>query len=263
MNNQAIGIIDDGFGGLAAVKELNSRLPHENIICLSDIENFPYEKHSKDAVDSYISKCIDILADKDVKLIINTCDCTGTTAVNSTSGSIPVIGIHLPAAQAACGSTKNGKIGIIGSYPSVQSGIISKAVKTIRPGTLVTGNASALIAPAVIDDYIHKNPSLIKAILEDCISPLKNDMADTIILGSAYCEFINEIAAELTGNSITLVSPVKEAVKSAELILFERGMLSETEENGSNSYLVNGNESFFKEYAAKLCGGKINGKIIS
>lgn len=262
MNNQAIGIIDSGLGGIAAIRELNNTLPHENVLYLSDIANFPYEKENRDTVKDYICKSAEFLASKNVKLIINACDFIGALPLNEKLNGLSVIGMQLPAAQVACSSTKNGKIGIIGNAVAVRSGSISKAIKTIRPSTTVIGSISSLIVPAVIDGYHKKNSDLIKSILSECLLPILNDGADTIIFGSIYFEFVSDLIREITGNSITLISPIKEAVKVAELSLFEHDTFSDSSNNGCNTLYVHGNEEFFKENSIKLSNFKINGKII-
>ena len=263
MEGQSIGIIDDGFGGLAALISLNELLPHENVIYLSDTAHFPYEKDSPENVGRFIASAGEVLAAHGAKLVINACGYAGTALANNLPCGVPCIGMHFPAAQAACSSTRNGKIGVVGSASAVQSGYFGKAVKTIRPGTSVAGSFSPLIAPAVIGDYIHRNPELLGNIIDDCLSPLKEDGVDTIILGSSCCNFIRDEIAAAAGGAVTVISPVREAVKAAELFLFEHGLLSESEEPGETSYLVSGSEDFFKTNAAKLCGGKLNGKIIA
>lgn len=257
MDNRAIGILDAGFSGLAAVRELCSLLPHEDIVYYSDITHFPYEKENADSVREYVCRGAEFLAEKDVKLILNVCDC-GCPEPND---DILCMGMQLPAAQAACSSTRNGKIGIIGSTSAAQSGTISKAVKTIRPGTSVIGSISTLVSPAVLGGYPVRNPDLFSAVLEDCISPLRNEGADTMILGNMFFEFTAELVRAAVGAQVTVVSPVHEAVRAAELMLFERGMLSENSGAGNVSYFINGNHEFFKEHASRLCGGRLNGKI--
>lgn len=261
MDDRAIGIMDAGFGGLAAVAGIASALPNEDVIYLSDIAHFPYEKESAGDIREHICRSAGFLAEKNVKLIIDVCDCACPGLPEKFPESIPLVGIHLPAAQAACSSTKNGRIGVIGNSFSGKSLMINKAVKTIRPGTSVVGSVSPLISPAVLSGYPDSKPDVFRAVLDDCIAPVKAEGADTIVLGSALFEFIAEQIRKSAGSQVTVVAPVHEAVKAAELLLFERGLLSEKTSEGSVSYFINGEPEFFRENAARLCGGKLNGKI--
>lgn len=262
MSDHAIGIIDAGFGGLAEVRAVQRLMPGENIIYYSDMMHFPYDKENKCEVDERLRSSAEFLADRGVKLIINACDCIGHKSPEIFAENIPCVDLQLPAAQAACSCTKNGRIGLMGSAASVQNGIIGKAVKTIRPGTVIAGSVSPLIIPAVIGDYVHRNPSLLRAVIDECTSDLKNAGVDTIIMCSPCCEFIAEQISESAGSGITIVSPVNEAAKAAELLLFEHGLLSDSDKIGSVEYIINGNEEFFTEHTAKLCSEKINITII-
>lgn len=261
MDERAIGIMDAGFGGLAAVEELASAMPNEDVIYLSDIAHFPYEKESGGDIKEHICRSAEFLAEKNVKLIINVCDCACAGLPEGSPENIPVVGIQLPAAQAACSSTRNGRIGVIGSSPAGKGVTINKALKTIRPGTSVIGSVSTLISPAVLSGYQNSKPAVFRALLDDCIAPVRDGGADTMILGSALFEFVSGQIREAAGLQVTVVAPVHEAVKAAELLLFERGLLSERASEGTVSYFVNGDHEFFRENAARLCGGKLKGKI--
>lgn len=261
MNNRAIGIIDAGFGGLAAAKSLRELLPAENIIYFSDIARYPYEKYTADEAEGYIAESAGLLAEKEVKLILNASGCLFESAADGMVCGVPFIGTELPAAQAACSSTRNGKIGIIGSAAAVRNGIIGRAVRTIRPGTIVCGSVSMLIAPAVLGDYVHRNPKVMRAVVEDCLTPFGESEPDTIILGSSYCEFVRELILEAADDSATIISPAAEAAKAAELYLFEHDLLADREGEGTSEYIVNCGEDFFVENASALYGKKLEGTI--
>ncbi len=129
MNNDAIGVFDSGMGGLTAVKELNRLLPNENIIYLGDTARVPYGSRSRETVMRYARQDAEFLRKHKIKMIIAAC---GT--VSSVVGTKPFIedmpftGVILPAAQAACAATKNGRIGVIGTPATIRSGSYAKAI---------------------------------------------------------------------------------------------------------------------------------------
>lgn len=262
MKNQAIGIIDSGLGGLAVVQELKRQLPDERLIYFSDMQHYPYEIRSIGKVTENMRRSLELLAEKNVKLIINACGYMGADLPEKEFSGIPCVGLCMPAAQAACSLTKNGRIGIIGSAQAVHSGVFSKAIKTIHPGTSVAGSGSPLLIPAVTEDYLHKDPVLLTQIIKECTDPVTESGADTIITCSPYCDFITELIAAEAGDGVKLVSPVREAVKAAELILFERDLLADGSENADTVYLVNGSSEYFAGRAAKLCGADFSGKNV-
>ena len=61
MNDQAIGIFDSGIGGLTCVKEMNSILPHENIVYFGDTARIPYGTRSRDTIRIYAEQDIEFI----------------------------------------------------------------------------------------------------------------------------------------------------------------------------------------------------------
>ena len=53
MSNQPIGVFDSGLGGLTAVKQLRSIMPHENIIYFGDTGRVPYGNRSVETIRRY------------------------------------------------------------------------------------------------------------------------------------------------------------------------------------------------------------------
>ena len=100
-----------------------------------------------------------------------------------------------------------------------------------------------------------------RAVVEDCLTPFEESGADTVILGSSYCEFVRELILEAADDSVTIISPAAEAAKAAELYLFEHDLLTDREGEGTSEYIVNSGEVFFMENASALCGEKLKGTI--
>ena len=53
MDKRAIGVFDSGMGGLTTVRELERRLPHEDIIYFGDTGRVPYGSRSPETILRY------------------------------------------------------------------------------------------------------------------------------------------------------------------------------------------------------------------
>ena len=53
MSSQPIGVFDSGLGGLTAVKQLRSIMPHENIVYFGDTGRVPYGNRSVSTISRY------------------------------------------------------------------------------------------------------------------------------------------------------------------------------------------------------------------
>lgn len=250
MNNDAIGVFDSGIGGLTTVQALRNLLPNENIIYFGDTARIPYGTRSKETVLRYAQEDVAFLRRHPIKMIIAAC---GT--VSSVVGTKPFVtdmpftGVLLPAVQAACGATKNGKIGVIGTPATIRSGSFAKAIKTINPHTTVVGNACPMFVHLVENGYTDRENPVTRMIAEEYLLPIKREGVDTLILGCTHYPVIRDIIADVMGEEVTLISTGEEAAKHANLLLLDKDLLSDREEPGTTTFYVSDSVALFAENA--------------
>ena len=79
MNNNRIGILDSGLGGLSVLKELLKILPNEDYLFYEDSINNPYGEKCDKEIFEIVSKIVDYLLEKGCKIIVLACN-TATTS---------------------------------------------------------------------------------------------------------------------------------------------------------------------------------------
>ncbi len=264
MNNDAIGVFDSGIGGLTAVKELNKLLPNENIIYFGDTARVPYGSRSRETVMKYARQDVEFLRKHKIKMIIAACGTVSSVVgTKSLVTDIPFTGVILPAVQAACGATKNGRIGVIGTPATIKSGSFGKAVKNINPHAFVIGNPCPLFVHLVENGYTDRNNKITKLAAEEYLAPIKAEGVDTLILGCTHYPVIKEIISDIMGNDVTLISPGAEAAKYAQSCLMEKDMLSDRTESGKNTYYVSDSTELFEENAKHFLEHAVEGEVFS
>jgi len=262
MSDLAIGVFDSGVGGLTAVKELNNILPNENIIYFGDTARIPYGSRSKETILKYANEDINFLRQHGIKMIIAACG-TVSSVINTKAlvEDIPFTGVLLPAVQAACGATVNGKIGVIGTQATIKSGSYGRAIKTIRPNSFVVGKACPLFVPLVENGYTDKDNKIARMVVEEYLEPIKNEGVDTLILGCTHYPLLKEIIADIVGEGVTLISAGEEAAKFANLCLLEQNLLNTSDNIGKNTFYVSDSVEMFEENAKQFLGHDVHGDV--
>jgi len=264
MNNDAIGVFDSGVGGLTAVIELNRLLPSENIIYFGDTARIPYGSRSKETVLRYAREDIAFLRKHKIKMVIAACGTVSSvTGTKSLVDDLPFTGVLLPAAQAACGATRNGKIGVIGTPATIKSAGFAKAIKTIRPNTTVIGNPCPLLVHLVENGYTDRNSKILQLALEEYLTPIKASGVDVLILGCTHYPLVSEAIGDFMGSGVKLISTGEEAAKYAEKVLISNDLLTESTDQGTNVFYVSDSVELFEENAKHFMRSEIKGKVFA
>ena len=224
-----IGVFDSGVGGLTVAREIMRNLPNECIVYFGDTARVPYGSKSKDTIIRYAKQIIRFLRTQDVKAIVIACNTASALALEEVEKEldIPIIGVVEPGARVAAATTKNGKIGVIGTESTINSHMYPQLIKEYRPDVTVFGKACPLFCPLVEEGWL-KDPvteEVAKRYLKDL---LKEDI-DTLILGCTHYPLLRSLLSGLVGDQIQLVNPAYETAKELERLLKKENLDNEGE----------------------------------
>lgn len=222
-----IGIFDSGVGGLTVAREIIRQIPEERIVYFGDTARLPYGSKSKDNIIRYSRQIIRFLRTKNVKAIVIACNTASAYALETVAkeSDIPIIGVINAGARAAAAATRNGKIGVIGTRGTIQSGIYTKVLQELNPSIQVTGKACPLFVPLVEEGLLHD--SVTDEIASRYLSDLKGKYIDTLVLGCTHYPLLRSTLRRLLGESVTLVNPAYETAIELRKLLLEQGLLHE------------------------------------
>ena len=176
---------------------------------------------------------------------------------------IPFTGVILPAAQAACGVTKNGKIGVIGTPATIKSGSFVKAIRGINPHIKVYGNPCPLFVHLVENGYTDRDNKITRLAAEEYLAPIKAEGVDTLILGCTHYPVIKDIIGDIMGENVTLISSGAEAAKYAHNCLLEKDLLSDRTQPGKNTFYASDSVELFEENAKHFLEHPVQGEVFS
>lgn len=237
MNNEPIGIFDSGVGGLTVLKELSRILPAENIIYLGDTARVPYGIRSAETVIRYSFECTDFLLKQDIKLLVVACNTVSAISIHEIRKrvSIPVIGVIEPGARAAVNSTKNRRIGVIGTEATINSSAYLKAIKSLDADIDVFGLSCPLFVPLVEEGWTEG--TIARLIAEKYLKEIMDKGVDTLVLGCTHYPLLKGVISEIM-NDVFLVDSAIETAKVVNDVLSENGMLRSRGHRGEKKFFV-------------------------
>lgn len=181
-----IGIFDSGLGGLCALKELHRILPDANLVYFGDTGRTPYGTRSPETIMKYAAQDARFLLSRNVRAILIACGTVSTVALNALKISlpVPVYGVVSAASREAAASTKNGKIGVMGTGATISSGVFEHELKLINGSLTVTSVACPLLVPVV--EYGFADDEIAYLAVKRYLQPIVDADADTVILGCTH-----------------------------------------------------------------------------
>jgi glutamate racemase len=212
---KSIGIFDSGFGGLDIMKGIVRALPEYDYIYLGDTARVPYGTRSKEIIYGFTKEAVDFLFGKNCELIIFACNTASSDALRLIQKKhVPehcknkkVLGVLIPAAEAASSATKNNKIGVMATASTVASQSFTRELKKINPKVKIFQQACPLLVPLV--EAGEQNAEIAEMILKKYLRPLLARKIDTLILGCTHYGILEPKIKKIVGKEVKIVSEAK------------------------------------------------------
>ena len=205
-----IGVFDSGVGGLTVAREISRQLPYENIVYFGDTARVPYGSKSQNTIIRFSEQIIRFLRTKQVKAIVIACNTASALALDAVKDEfdLPIIGVVIPGARAAVEATTNGKVGVVGTEATVQSGMYTKVIQGMNPKIEVIEKACPLFVPLVEEGF--KEHIVTREIIEYYLESMRNTDIDAMILGCTHYPLLRSKIREYMGDKIQIVNPAYE-----------------------------------------------------
>lgn len=232
MSNNPIGVFDSGIGGLTVVKEITRLLPDESIVYLGDTARVPYGTRSKETITKFAKELTGFLLKKNVKCLVVACNTISATCLDEIEkiSPVPVIGVVKPTIEMAIITTKNNKIGVIGTTGTINSGAYDKKIRQINSKIKVCSTACPLFVP-IAEEGLDEHQAT-KLIAKEYLADLSKKGVDTLILGCTHYPLLYKVIQKTMGKKITLVDSAKPTAGKLKRLLEKKGLLA----NGGPNY---------------------------
>ncbi len=257
-DNRAIGIFDSGLGGLTVAKEIIKLLPDENIVYFGDTGRVPYGTRSRDTILRYAREDEAFLLRQDVKLIVAACGTVSSVAAETGNElPVPFVEVVSHSAKSAVRATKNGKIGVLATAATINSGAHKKIITSLLPKAEVFESSGTLLVPLVEEGLTSADDIVVTEILRRYLSKFIEKRVDTVILGCTHFPLLSSAIKKVMGEDVTLINMGVSTAEAVRELLSERDALNHEGDSNHRFYISDKPRSFTKT-AAILLGESID-----
>lgn len=255
-----IGVFDSGVGGLTVARAIIDQLPHEEIVYVGDTAHGPYGPLPIAEVRAHALRIMDELVDSGVKLLVIACNTASAAVLRDARerytrvDGIPVVEVIQPAVRRAVASTRNGRIGVIGTEATIGSRAYDDTFAAAPHLEL-----RSVACPAFVD-YVEAGvttgPELL-ATAQRYLDPLRAADVDTLVLGCTHYPLLTGVVSYVMGDAVTLVSSAEETAKDVYRALVGHGLERDPGLPARHEFLATGDAAAFEVLARRFLGPEV------
>lgn len=252
--NNPIGVIDSGVGGISVLKCIRAHLPHENLIYVADSKFAPYGEKANEEITCRVLTAFNFLNKQEVKSVVVACNTATAASIQIVRDKFnyPIIGME-PAVKPASLMSKNKVVGVLATS-----------------GTLLSAKFSALLEHHGNDIHFITQPcfglvelveqgdlesSALTALLKKYIDPLLKEDIDTLVLGCTHYSFIKPAIQKLMPDHIKIIETGDAVANYLNHVLIEKHLLNKNTALGTTDFWTNSLDQNAGNVIAKLWGG--------
>ncbi|HLP23903.1 MAG TPA: glutamate racemase [Microbacteriaceae bacterium] len=257
MTDAPIGIFDSGVGGLTVARAVADQLPNESILYVGDLAHSPYGPKPIAEVRGYALEVLDDLVAQGVKMLVIACNTASAAMLRDARErySVPVIEVIQPAVRRAVATTRNGRVGVIGTQGTISSRAYDDAFAAAPHLELVTAACPRFVE--FVEAGITTGPELL-AVAEEYLEPLRAAQVDTLVLGCTHYPFLKGAISYVMGDEVTLVSSDVETANDVYRTLVSSGQERRATSVPRHRYEATGEDAeHFLALAHRLLGREI------
>jgi len=256
-NTKPIGIFDSGVGGLTVVKQVLNRLPREAIVYFGDTARVPYGTKSAKAVQSFAIEDTEFLLRQGVKMVVVACHTACSVALDELISrfAVPILGVVEPGVDSALKSTRNGRIGVIGTRGTIASGTYEKQLTGKDTGVRVFSRACPLFVPFAEEGWLEGE--IILKVAEAYLEPFRQSGIDTLILGCTHYPLLKTVIAQVLGDGVILIDSATETARVIQTRLHELRIACDGKGLPEHRFTVSDIPEPFRDVGERFLGTKL------
>jgi glutamate racemase len=235
--------------------ELLVSLPAEDFVYLGDSANFPYGIKTTEELRGYVGRNSRLLFGRGAKLLVIACNSATGAGLDvaeevAREHGADAIGVVAPAAEVAAAITESGKVGVIATPATVQSGAYRRELERQHRTLDVIEVEAPNLAP-IIQHGFPFDQAVVDTVRSYCL-PLQRAEIDTLILGSTHYPLVAPMLQRILGRDVRLVSAGHAVAAAAQRYLEARGLLTKSAGEGDYRFLCSGDVESFRELGTRF-----------
>ena len=258
MNDAPIGIFDSGVGGLTVARAVSAQLPQESILYIGDTARSPYGPKPIADVRRYALEVLDDLVEQGVKMLVIACNTASAAMLRDAREryDVPVVEVINPAVRTAMSTTRNGRVGVIGTAGTISSGAYQDMLGVNERLTVFAQACPRFVE--FVEAGVTGSPEVL-AVAEEYLAPLRRAGVDTLVLGCTHYPFLEGAISYVMGPEVSLVSSDTETAKDVYRQLVSRDLLAGPDAAPHHVYEATGaSADEFLRLAHRLMGREVS-----
>lgn len=250
-------LFDSGMGGLSVLRHFLDQFPQDDFIYLGDMARFPYGSKSRETIRRFALEDAATLMAFRPKTLVAACFTVSSQALDDLvefCAPVRVVGMVEAGARAALSRTRTGRVGVLGTEGTIQSGAYPAVFRRLSgQEPEVFGVACPLFAPMVEEGWI--DGDIPESIAREYLSVFlesRTSGVDTVILGCTHYPPLLPLLTRLFPE-MAFIDPGLELAKSE----VEAHNIKERKGKGQVSYLVTDGRERFQRVGQHLLGRHI------
>jgi glutamate racemase len=214
-----IGIFDSGVGGMTVARAIEQLCPGFPLVYLGDLARTPYGSKSPAMITEYSHRNTEFLLRQGAKLIVIACNSAASAASTSLRNHYPqpIVDVIFPAVAKAANVSANGRIGVIGTRATINSGIYEQRLHEARPGCKIYSQSCPLLVPLVEEGWLEQRET--KMIVKRYLRPLRDKQIDALILGCTHYPLLKGVIIPRIGRKVQIIDSSVEVALHLKTIL--------------------------------------------
>jgi glutamate racemase len=257
VRRRPVGVFDSGVGGLTVLHELLVQLPAEDFVYLADSARFPYGARTQAELETFALEIAEELLARHVKLLVVACNSATAAALPAlrerlmqTTLGIDVLGVVPPGAVLAVAATRNGRVGLLATPATVESGSYAKAIADADPFVKLTSVACPDLAK-IIEAGFPFDQQVVDTV-RAYTAPLREADVDTVVLGCTHYPLVRPMLQRMLGRKVNIIVSGDPLAHQVEHVLGARGLANPRAGEGRYSFLCTGDTEAFRSLGTRF-----------
>jgi len=262
-------MFDSGFGGLTVARAVIDLLPREDLIYLGDTGRYPYGPRPLAEVARFAHQIAEELVERrGVKLLVVACNTAAAAALESLRDrfEVPVVGVIEPGVTALVQATVTGRVGVIGTVGTINSGAYQRAVEVESDDVELV----ALACPGFVE-FVERgefDSEQVHVLAHRLLAPARDAKVDSLLLGCTHYPYLARTLSDVMGRDVVLVSSADETAFEVSRVLRDLGLERAGADTGDDrsgvdaapgtaTFITTGDVNWFEELGRRLLGPEL------
>ena len=205
----------------------------------------------------YALEILDTLVEQGVKMLVIACNTASAAMLRDAREryDVPVVEVIGPAVRTAMSTTRNGRIGVIGTAGTIGSGAYQDMLEVNAKLTVFAEACPRFVE--FVEAGVTDSPEVL-AVAEEYLAPLRHAGVDTLVLGCTHYPFLEGAISYVMGSEVSLVSSDTETAKDVYRQLVSRDLLAGPDAATRHVYEATGaSADEFLRLAHRLMGREV------